>query len=328
MTDIIKATSETKTHVIDTWLGFLGSAKPNFIDTSLLGNVKINIQLNSGDLICQGVPGAAAADTGLIDYSEQAPNKRTFTIDQQHFNLNVISISDGIYDNMIDQMLASGRPIEVPFKNYLSYTETGTSMTRNMPFNVASQSIDRLWAVIRAGQYNSAQARKVPIEQVTATAGKQISDHTHPYFSFSSRGATNFQFQVNNTTYPNYASPNAREWFQLTKLAIGDQGNMLAGSYPATQAQYLDNYFVFATSLEHQTDGDERFVSGIDTRGASASCMFKSSGPGTNYVDGTGHVPASDGDFGWDDGTHQVVVFAELTSLLRIMANKVVEIIQ
>ena len=49
--DIDTATTETRTHVIDTWLGFLGSAKPNFIDTSLLGNVKINIQLNSGDII-------------------------------------------------------------------------------------------------------------------------------------------------------------------------------------------------------------------------------------------------------------------------------------
>ena len=33
-------------HVIASWLGFLGSSKPSFIDTSLLGNVRITITLN------------------------------------------------------------------------------------------------------------------------------------------------------------------------------------------------------------------------------------------------------------------------------------------
>ena len=84
VTDIATGTSETQTHVIDTWLGFLGSAKPNFIDTSLLGNVKINIQFNSGDIMCQGA--TAAAVEGAIDYSTKAASVRTFTIDQQHFS--------------------------------------------------------------------------------------------------------------------------------------------------------------------------------------------------------------------------------------------------
>ena len=30
------AATTTRQHVIDSWLGFLGSAKPNFIDTSLI----------------------------------------------------------------------------------------------------------------------------------------------------------------------------------------------------------------------------------------------------------------------------------------------------
>ena len=41
----------TRHHVIDTWLGFLGSAKPNFIDTSLLGNVPITITLAPSSII-------------------------------------------------------------------------------------------------------------------------------------------------------------------------------------------------------------------------------------------------------------------------------------
>eukprot|EP01050_Picozoa_sp_SAG11_P054387 SAG11_NODE_32667_length_281_cov_3.054945_1_plen_54_part_01 len=54
-------------------------------------------------------------------------------------------------------------------------------------------------------------------------------------------------------------------------MAIGDQGNMLSGGAANCLQQYEENYFVFAVSLEHHTDSDERFLSGIDTRCASAN---------------------------------------------------------
>ena len=101
---------------------------------------------------------------------------------------------------------------------------------------------------------------------------------------------------------------------------------MLAGAFPTSLKQYEDNFFVYACQLEHRTDGDERFVSGIDTRGAAAQCYFvsnqsaltdlNSGAAGTANIDRTGNID------------NQVMVFAECTSLLRIMANKVLEIVQ
>ena len=70
---------------------------------------------------------------------------------------------------------------------------------------------------------------------------------------------------------------------------------------------YKDNFFVYACQLEHRTDGDERFMSGIDTRGAAAQCYFNASGGAVE---------------------NQTLIFAECTSSLRIMANKVLEIVQ
>ena len=61
--------------------------------------------------------------------------------------------------------------------------------------------------------------------------------------------------------------------------------------------------FAFVVSLEHHTDSDERFLSGIDTRGSSANCYFKSDNNG--------------------GAASQIIVFAECTSSLKIMANKV-----
>jgi hypothetical protein len=285
-------------HVIDSWLGFLGNSKPNFIDTSLLGNVRIQITLNNGDIISNTV-------------ADNATTARKFAITQQHFSVDVISISDGSYDSMIDSMLASGKPIEVPFKNYLSYTHQAGDMNVNMPFSISSQSIDRLWAIARDSTYNAATSKTANVAAGPGTdaTGTNYSTLAHPYFNFSNRGGTDFQFTVNNTTYPSYSSVDARDWQKQLRGAIGDQGNMLSGCVPTSLAQYTDNYFAFAVSLEHHSGADERFVSGIDTRGASANCMFKS-------VDGGA------------SGNHQIVVFAELTSILEIKANKVITVIQ
>ena len=54
---------------------------------------------------------------------------RGYTLDEQYFSMDVISISDGIYDAMVDQRLASGAPIEIPFKNYFSFMGAGSGST-------------------------------------------------------------------------------------------------------------------------------------------------------------------------------------------------------
>jgi hypothetical protein len=183
-------------------------------------------------------------------------------------------------------------------------------MNVNMPFSISSQSTDRLWAIARNSLYNAAATKTIAV--ANGPGGDNTTNYStlaHPYFNFSNRGGTDFQFTVNNTTYPSYSSVDARDWQKQLRGAIGDQGNMLSGCVPTSLAQYIANYFAFAVSLEHHSGADERFVSGIDTRGASANCMFKS-------VDGGA------------SGNHQIVVFAELTSILEIKANKVITVIQ
>ena len=286
------AVSDSRSHVIDTWLGFLGSAKPNFIDTSLLGNVRISITLAGADII--GTHGAATSVFA-----------RSYTVQNQAFSVDVISISDGVYDAMVDQMLAQGAPIEIPFKNYFSYT--GDIATGSVPFNVATQSLDRLWGLNRLLTYNTQDANDKQIVVPEAVVTVDTIVHTPAFFTYTANGHENFHFQVNNTLYPQWTSARPVDWWQHTKLALGDQGNMLAGSCVNSIAAYRTNFFTYCCQLEHRTDGDERFLSGIDTRGSSAQCYFKASGAAAAAA--------------------QTVVFAECTSSLRIFANKVLEIV-
>ena len=78
---------------------------------------------------------------------------------------------------------------------------------------------------------------------------------------------------------------------------------------------------------------DERFVSGIDTRGAAAQCYFNSKQ--NTHADAT---TSSGRQSGNADGVtakdrhgavaNHITVYAECTSLLRVMANKVLEVVQ
>ena len=262
-----------------------------FIDTSLLGNVRISITLAGADII-----GLKAAAGNFA---------RSYVVSDQAFSMDVVSIGDGFYDSMVDQMLASGAPIEIPFKNYFSFN--GNLGNREVPFTVASQSIDRLWAVIRSNAFadNDDNEKQIILDNAGAS---DIVKHTPAAFTYTSNGHEDFAFRINNTNYPQWTSTNADDWWQHTKLALGDQGNMLAGSFVNNTASYAQNFFVYACQLEHHAGNDERFVSGIDTRGSAAQCYFVASGAGNNPCTTT--------------------VFAECSSSLKIYAGKVLEIVQ
>ena len=52
------------------------------------------------------------------------------------------------------------------------------------------------------------------------------------FSNYQACNGTNFHFRVNNTMYPQWTSKRSQDWWQHTKLAVGDQGNMLAGAFP------------------------------------------------------------------------------------------------
>ena len=66
--------------------------------------------------------------------------------------------------------------------------------------------------------YNLAIAPPVDVDEA---AGNFMSEtNTAAPFSFSNQGATQFQFQVNNTLYPNWGMTGLGEIYQHTKLAV------------------------------------------------------------------------------------------------------------
>jgi hypothetical protein len=70
-------------------------------------------------------------------------------------------------------------------------------------FNVASQFIDRLWGSARLQTYKDAD---IFVVNVGTGEDKELNiiKSTHSYFTYKGDTGRHYQFQVNNTLYPNW----------------------------------------------------------------------------------------------------------------------------
>lgn len=269
------------------WLGFLGSCKPEVLDTNLLGNVRIRITLASPSVLVS----SATAATGAA-----------YSLANMFFSVDTISIDDGNFYNMHEQFLSKGGVYEIPFNNYYSFSQT-SGASGALKFSLSTQSLNMVWATFVNGSAGTPQALDANINNSS-------------FFRRSGAGAgTNgdgmrWQFNINNVYYPNYQLTNTQAYQQMLN-AYGLSQDTLGGGYKGcdTLAKWNGRYWVAVDSFCHNTADDERFVSGIDTRGNVAQAFFEYSGFSDSATCTTG------------------LVFAQTTSLLRVGAGRQIEVV-
>ena len=265
----------------------------------------------------------------------QAAPAAQYVIKNVHASIETIGLADSVYDNMVSSMIASKGFVEIPFKQYFSFSNTHTGSSR---FTVATQSLDRLWTAWRADGYNvigppqavsgystaagSASGTTVAGDTAAQTiaginsALAALSDYggmhgtgaqekyLTKFQKFSepgADGALNYQFQLNGAYYPQYPA-GMEDMYQITK-------NSLPGpvKYGLTKEQLRDSYFVQCIRLNMPDSEFSRTVSGLDTRSVSLN----------GYVNTTGTLTADS----------NLMIFAECTSCLRVGASRQLEII-
>lgn len=124
--DYVAAAADRRRFCINNWLGFLNSTQPSILDTSMLGNVRLTITLDSGRVLRSGAAPAVA---------------RSLTIDEIYFTVETIDIQDGIFGELHRKYLESGNVYEIPFTGYYTYTAN----TSNVKFNLSTQSLDAVY---------------------------------------------------------------------------------------------------------------------------------------------------------------------------------------
>ena len=158
---------------IDHWEGFLGTCEPKILDAALLPELVVTIYLastnvlsNSSDSSTQfgtvNVPylgGTVVSRTEITNQSVEqtkivfpSGGNATFELKNMHATIECIGLADAVYDNMVASMIAAKGFIEIPFKQYFSFSTTHTNSSR---FTVATQSLDRIWACFRPTGYDT-----------------------------------------------------------------------------------------------------------------------------------------------------------------------------
>ncbi len=300
--DISTADQQAGSFVIDQWYSFLGESAPQFLDTSLLGQISVRLYLADSNILRLSAPKATGQTL-------------SYTLSDIYFTCESISVSDGLYSLSVQQEIASNGFISVPYTNYFTFTNTQSSSTAgvglNARFNVSSQSVDCLYSVMRNA--NSTDSY-VTGDQAEIDMGGTVlgPDKVAKYFNFTSAGIGSFSYSVNNVEIPNFKMSPVQA-LSLTAVAKNDTNDNNRGGLVTSSSQALNNYWVACLRLCHAGDlEDPRIISGLDCRGTSSSCLFNTLAAG----DGNGI-----------NGNVEVFTVAQCSSTLRIGAGKSIEIV-
>ncbi len=329
---------------IDKFKGFIGSADPKLLDTSLMPDVRVRLYLASdailmstdavgiGDGVAAAAPTAGAGIKGFCNDNGNGLAK--FELSDLHATIEAIGLASTAYDAMLSAQMSQAGFLEIPYKDYTSFQNVhdNNGSTR---FTVSTQSLDRVWVAWRAndliqkrpvivngykkqggfmvGAFQPAPAAGVttaldvgiPQYDVGGVLGTNEEKYLSRYFSFYQGDNGGMKMQLQlNGAYMPQFPANLGELYGMTK-------NSLPGSRKCKQItydQYVHNYCVQCFRLNLPDSEYSRTISGLDTRAVNLQGIVKTSD--TNI------------------GNPKVCnIFTEATSCLRVGPGRSIEVI-
>ena len=282
--------------VWNNWLGLPSSATTKYIDTSLIGDLRLHLRL---------APNLVLTTTT----STTAPS---YSVSNLYAFIDVVSVDDGgLYQSLLQKRLESG-PLEVAFTDFYTFNaggfpNGGPSTNR---FSVASSSLDYVHATALPYSYTNVGASNL---SWSSNLGNSIYfQRGFPSLTYNTgSNATDFVSSVvtlNNVQYPASGPLLLNEAWNQTAIALGEHNNLIGQTNPLMTSLplYLNNFFWHTTRFNSPGDASEHSVrTGQDTRGNSAW--------GTWQV----NVPA-----GTTAYAYTAVVFVQVTKVWAIGAGR------
>ena len=323
---------------INHWEGFLGTCEPRIIDTSLLPDLVVTVYLTTNHVLSdsRGTNMEANAADGF--YRDPAASAATFTLSNVHATIECIGLADAVYDNMNASEIAAKGFLEVPFKQYFSFSNEHTGSTR---FTVATQSLDRIWLAMRGPSHNDRIHAPHPVKgyltgaaciadtnlgrnivQVGTSSYGGLFDTNKEkavgyYYRFQEPIANgdaggwepgdphttvspSYQLQLNGAYFPQF-SASAEQMFEITRNSVpyNSMPNM-------SLQQYKDSFFVQCARFNMQDSELARLITGLDTRSVSLNGYFNTMN--------VANIP-------------NLCIFVECSSTLRIGSGRQLEVI-
>ena len=315
-------------HVIDKWEGFLGTCEPKILDASILPDLVVSIYWAPTPVLASVSGNTTTAEMVAAHANPDA----SYAVSEVHATIETIGLADSVYDNMVTSMIAQKGFLEIPFKQYFSFNSVHTGNSR---FTVAAQSLDRIYLAWRADGYDTqGGAVAVPGHATRAAsaapgntagninnaidlaAGRTLGDYggaygcgaqekyITKYQRFKEQGAADaltYQLQLNGAYYPQFPAC-LEEMYQITKTSLP-----MPPKYNLTHEQLRETSCVQCIRLNMPNSEETRTLSGLDTRSVSLN----------GYVNTTGTLT----------GNANLMIFAEVTSTLRVGSGRQLEVI-
>ena len=297
-------TGETVTNVepegeyrVENWLGFLGECEPRVLDTSLLPPVQIAITLAADAAVVTN----SAANDSAANFAAVAGRTvdGTYSLSNMYATIPVLSFSSGVYDGMVEAMIQKQGFLEIPYKNYTMFQDTGNSIR----WHASSASIDRLWQCTRATDYQTTQLPKL-VEGYTTYDKVLDYDNekfVHSYYDMPEPASGyKAQWLINSSLLPQYQM-SALDELTITKESVPRKFQNKHGLKTMTS-----NFSASCVRLNLEGSEQLRLASGLDSRGIAITGHYNLTGVSTP-------VPVN--------------IFVEATSILRVGKNLQIEIL-
>ncbi len=345
---------------ISSWLGLAGGQFMRVLDTNLMPDIEIRIQLAPSTIL-------------------PSSNASFFRYLLQNLSLSMESISfgDGSYRAMVDARMSTNNPLVIPFYNWSGFEGNTTSQNVNQQFTLGTESLNGIIGTLRPQNYDSQSTstiggfksdgtgnRYVPqlgadptIGDVAGTTGtgQLYSGSTaastgtaivpfppqsflgwyHTFLSgeqpiangagaFGSTGSwtANYQFNIDSKLYPQFQADVHDAWHLMRNLFDANALSLTYGSTVQSLDQFTQAYFGFAVGLDHHADdgGKDHLISGLNTTGSLIPITFS--------------VNMTQDALGWwaklramCGGGFRPTIFCNMTSTLMVFRDRTISVV-
>ena len=283
------ATTKSARYVHTDLMGLFRSGQQCIIDTSLWGNLEIEIAFNTPAAILKMFAGTGNDASATANVS--------FQVSSVHLRTNVVTQISPIYNQILDLKLKeSGSVIRLPFQNFVTNVLSGDTANR---IQVNSGCVDSVLFAPLGSAYDSTNAgSRGNIATLTNCAFPDSARYTFD----SGRDLTNaadvsLNVSVGSEQYPRQPYNNALDVASATTQSFwgesADSRNLLycglTGEAAAVQsynrANFLNKNFIYNQPFSNAKEGwASRVLAGLDTSNQSIDIIINQ----TNLIPASG----------------------------------------
>jgi hypothetical protein len=183
---------------INNWISATQTMAPSYLSTNLLGDLELRLTMTDTSILQTG-----SIDTGLPIVGLGA--KCTWDMNNINFYVETASIESSMLDQAIAAKLAGGEPINVPFENVFSFSQTNSGSSFNQRFSVSSQSVNKILAVTQL--QTDLQGEHTFKNGIPQVLRRNYNDALFSQFSVNNQYSPNYQIDSNITLGTNLLSP-------------------------------------------------------------------------------------------------------------------------